>query len=113
MPDEAPTKRTLKTAEFWIGLILGGILARSLDAISDGWWFWILTTVALFVPSILLKDWITGRMRNWRDAAKLEVIGPFGRTVVHASHELVDFLVGTIVLLPAVVISIVVISNWR
>lgn len=107
---------TLKQSNFWLGLILGAVISRTLDAIPDKWWWFTLLWVALMLPTIAIKDKITAKMRRMRDEDKARnELEAWERLVVHSGWEFVDFLIGAVLLGIAWAVLLVIyllIANW-
>lgn len=55
--------------DFWIGLLLGTVVGRTVDLIPDRPWLYFLAFVVIFYPVIVIKDWVTDYLHRERDQA--------------------------------------------
>jgi hypothetical protein len=100
--EEKPSSAFSKP-DLWIGLILGTVVGRTVDLISDQWWIYLLVALLVYLPSVVLKDWLTKRVYARRNAILAADPDMRARRVwwVRTSWNVLDFVIGVMVLAPA------------
>lgn len=100
--EKKPTSAFAKP-DLWIGLVLGTLVGRTMDLISDQWWIFILVALLLLFPSIVIKDKLTNRVYTRRNAILANDPDMRAKRVwwVRTSWNLLDFVIGVLVLAPA------------
>lgn len=89
--------------DLWIGLVLGTVVGRTVDLISDRWWVYLVLASLLLFPNILIKDRVTNWAHRRRDRFLAIVPDMHSRRawLVRSLWYLLDFAIGILVLAPA------------
>lgn len=102
IPEAAqPRKASLRSPELWVGLVLGAVIGRTVELIPDHTWAYIVIMTGLMVPTLMIKDRVTARLYEKRDAivAKPHNHMPNRRRLLRVVWSIVDFVIGMLILL--------------